>query len=26
MLEMREYEIALRKLSGGTAQSRSCAP
>ena len=26
MLEVRENEIALRKLSGGTAQLRSCAP
>ena len=25
MLEVRENEIALRKLSGGTAQLRSCA-
>jgi len=24
MLEVRENEIALRKLSGGTAQLRSC--
>jgi len=24
MLEVRENEIALRKLSGGTAQFRSC--
>jgi len=26
MLEVRENEIALRKLSGGTAQLRSCSP
>jgi len=26
MLEVREIEIALRKLSGGTAQLSSCAP
>jgi len=26
MLEVRENEIALRKLSGGTSQLRSCAP
>jgi len=26
MLEVRENEIALRKLSGGTAQLRRCAP
>jgi len=26
MLEVHENEIALRKLSGGAAQLRSCAP
>ena len=26
MLEMRDTEIALRKLSGGAAYSRSCEP
>jgi len=26
MLEVRENEIALRKLFGGAAQLRSCAP
>ena len=26
MLEVRENEITLRKMSGGTAQLRSCAP
>jgi len=26
MLEVRENETSLRKLSGGTAQLRSCAP
>jgi len=26
MLEARKIEIALRKLSGGTVQLRSCTP
>jgi len=26
MLEVRESEISLRKLSGGTAHARSCTP
>jgi len=26
MMEVRENKIALRKLSGGTAQLRSCTP
>jgi len=26
MLEVRENETSLRKLSGGTAQLRNCAP